>query len=411
MSYRIVAASTLVALLGTAAFADVIVVKSKGKERPLGLPSKVGPEGNEIDVTVENWRRFEQESTGLIDRDGYDGIEFRENAKKKAEFFPRADIVDYSFTTEPDAMLEGIDRMATGNYAQALGAFQEVLQDAEAREAFKVEARFKIGICYVAAGNTAKAISHFSAWPDVNSIYTPHVHRILAEIHTERNAFDKARESYAKIGGLGGATEEMKLLSQLGGVRVDIAERKFDEAEAAAKRIASGAGSLANVRAFAVALQGEAILRSGKKERLPEAQSALEAATANLDGVDESRRAHLFSTLGDVLYAQGKLEDARFPYARVFCLYTDEPAFVASSLQNCGQCFLDLSGRAKDQAEKDALLIKGMRLLGECAGRYRGTGSAREAAKTHRANKAAYDEARRRAGEVVAEEGAEAEKK
>lgn len=408
MSHRIVVSTILVALLGTEAWADVLVVQDKrGKPRILGLPSEIGE--NKTEVTLENWRRFEQESTGLIDRDGYDGFEFRERASKKAEFFPRADVQEFSYTTEPDALAEGLDRIATGSYAQALGAFQAVLQDPEARDVFKLEARYQIGRCYVAVGNVARATAHYAQWPEVNSRYTPEVLRILAEIHTGNNAFGKAREAYAKIGALAGATEEMKLRAQLGDARVDIAERKFDGAEATAKRIAAAAGTkpgLASVRTFALALQGESIRRAGDKDRLPQAQATLEGAAANLDGVDQSQRAYLFSTLGDVLYAQGKLEEARFPYARVFCLYADEPGYVANALQNCGQCFLDLSGRAKDQAAKDDLLIKGMKLLGDCAGRYRGYAAAREAAKAYRDNKAAFDEARRRAGETVAEESA-----
>ncbi|NJN14518.1 MAG: hypothetical protein HC813_02505 [Planctomycetes bacterium] len=88
-------------------------------------------------------------------------------------------------------------------------------------------------------------------------------------------------------------------------------------------------------------------------------------------------RAYLFSTLGNVIYAQGKPEEATYPYMRVVTLFPDS-SYVPGALQNAGQCLLDMAERAKDnQAASDEYLVQGMKLLAECAGRHEGVGGRR----------------------------------
>lgn len=411
MTHRAVVTTLLLALLASAASADVLVVRDKrGKLKIVGLPSKVG----DTDVDETNWQRFADQSEGFLDRHGYDGVEFRDRERKKPEFYPADEVVDLLPTTEPLGMLNGKDQMATGQWTQAFGSFQGVLGDPEARQVFRIEADFRLGQCYLATGRQQNAAAHFAKWQwaSEKSIYTPEVYRILAEIHTARKEYDKAREWYGKIAELPEATETMKYLAQLGSVRVNIEERKFDEAEANAKRIAgstSGTKPLADVHVFALTLQAEAILRSDNKDRLGEAESVLRGAASKIEGVSVTRKAHLFSTLGDVLYAQGKLEEARFPYARVFCMFTEERGFVANALQNAGQCFIDLSARQEDETKRDKMLVQGMKLLAECAGRYRGEAAARAAAVAYRKNKADYQAARKRLGDTEADAAEEGE--
>ena len=99
------------------------------------------------------------------------------------------------------------------------------------------------------------------------------------------------------------------------------------------------------------------------------------------------------------MYAQGKPEDARFEYMRVVTLYPDVPAQVAHALQNAGQCFLDMSGREKDdQAKSDELLVTGMKLLAECAGRHKSSPAARSARVTYKKRKADLEAAKKRLG-------------
>jgi Tfp pilus assembly protein PilF len=110
---------------------------------------------------------------------------------------------------------------------------------------------------------------------------------------------------------------------------------------------------------------------------------------AAAEGMSLSTRGFLFVTQGNLLYAQGKPEEARFPYMRAALMCPDS-GYEASAYLNAGQCFLDMSGReTKDQARSDMLFMNGMKLLATAAGTYRD----QDASKRYRepANKARYE--------------------
>lgn len=397
---RLTLRMTLVlALAASGAFADALLVRAKGGKLSVeGMPDKI----EEEPVTIANWKVYVTQSTGVIGRDGYDGVELLKKAgDKKGTFFPADQIVEKIFTTQPDSLLEAYDVFARGNFSQAISAYRSVAESAEAPEVYRLEALFNVGICYLQMGNVKAAQAHYAKWPGQNSTYTPEVHRILAEIHTDQKGFDKAREAYGQIGALPDLPKYWKFKARLGPVKVDIAERKFDQAEATAKSIAGEIGmdeSLVDARALALLLQAQAIFESGNKARLPEAQKILEGAS-DLAGVASDNRAAILANLGHAIYAQGKPEEAIFPYMRVVCLYPGESAQVAGALQNAGQCFLDMAGRVKnDQPASDGHLVNGMKLLAECATRYKGTAAASAAGSSYMKSKAAYEEALARRG-------------
>jgi TolA-binding protein len=380
-------------LLVPVATADVVILRKGGnKFQILGIKNKVGT----VEITVENVELFLEQSTGIIDREGYDGLDFLKNIKSKnAKTYSWAQVVRHFYSTEPDALLDGYDQMRLGAYAQANAAFEEVLDDPGVREVFKPDAYFRMGYCFYGQGNIKKVIQHFSNWSWPNSRYTPEVKRFLAEIYTSRKQFTTARDQYKKIGALPGIPPNWKYKAQLGNVKVDIAERKYADGERKAKSIAAatnGNAELADANVLAHVLQAEAILQAGEDDRLPDAEALLMRAI-DTPGAPDTTRAYLFTTLGDVQYKQGKLEDARFPYMRVVLMYPNEAGYVAHALLNAGQCFLDMSGRLidKDKALSDKYLVNAMKLLAQCAGRHRGSEPARAAAKAYRAHKPRYE--------------------
>ena len=394
-------------LLVPAADADVVVLRKGGNRlQILGIKDKIGT----VPITVDNVELFLDKSTGIIDREGYDGLDFLKNIKSKnAKTYTWAQVARHFYSTEPDALLDGYDQMRLGGYPQAIAAFKEVLDDPDARRVFKPEAYFRIGQCYYSAGNIKTAIGHFSRWTWQNSRYTPQVKQFLAEIYTSRKQFITARDQYNKIAALPGIPPNWRYKAQLGNVKVDIAEGKFAEAERTAKSIAaatSGKAELGDANVVAHVLQAEAILRAGVDERLPDAEALLTRAV-DVPNIPNATRAYLFATLGDVQYKQGKLEDARFPYMRVVLMYPNESGYVAHALLNAGQCFLDMSGRTQhvDKEKSDQYLLNAMKLLAQCARRYRGHEPARAAAKAYRAHKPRFD-AIRAAEEKAKGEGA-----
>ena len=96
-------------------------------------------------------------------------------------------------------------------------------------------------------------------------------------------------------------------------------------------------------------------------------------------------------------------DEARYAYLRVPCLYPGERGYVATALQNAGQVFIEMSQKPDiDQAISDSLFMDGMRLLGECGGRYRGTVASSRAGKLYRQHKARYEELKAQASSAAA---------
>lgn len=386
-------AMLLAALVAATASADTVVIK-KGKNRYdfLGLRSRM----NGVEVTIENWQAFADEGNAVVERVGYDAVWVKPRANsRKAEKYPLSSVVEIRYTTEPDNLLAGYDLQSTGAWGRAIGAFRAVANNNDARPVYRVEAQFQIGVTYLRGGSSKQALDHFQKWTIEDSKYTPVVYRLVGDLLTQRKKYAEARSWFEKIGALPDISEDWKLKARLGGVRVDIAERKFDEAENNARAIARAAES-ANANdslAGAYALQASAMLASGNKDKFPAAQKLAEQAVA-LEGVTDSTMAVAYSGLGDIIYAQGKPEDARFAYMRVVLLYPEESGHVAHSLENAGQCFIDMADRAKDdQAKHDDLLVKGIKLMRECYSRHRGSGSARTARSVYRKRKADYEAA------------------
>lgn len=349
----------------------------------------------ETEVTDQNWKDLIAESSGEITKEGYAAIEM----DKKS--YPMDDVADYLFGDQPQALVDGFDQMGQGNFAQAISAFQEVLGAADAREVFKIQATYQIGLCYVGAGNLANAERHFAAWKYSESVYAPQVLELLARIRTQAKRFDDARKDYAAIGALPGIGKSWTYKARIGAGGVDIEERKFADAEAAGKTIEAEVKAdpkLVDVLALAIELQSRAILLGDKSDRLPEARALLEQATG-VKGLGSTGKAALYTALGDITYKQGDPDNARIAYLRVICLWPEQDAYVARALRNAGQCFIDLYRReeAKPEGQRngDALkkyLVDGYNLLRECAAKFRGTPMAEESRRAMAEHRAKYEE-------------------
>jgi len=395
--HRFLIAMTVFCFLAPAATADYLIVKGKrkGKITFVGIKDKI----DGVVLNLANAEAFADQSTGVIVREGYDGIEIKKKAKDKSPVFYSSDrIIKRFFTTEPASLLDGFDQKALGAYPQAIGFFRQVASDGAIQPVHRAEANYQIGWCYLLAGNRNGALAHFARWQPSKSVYTPEAFRLSGVLQIARKKYKSARDFFNKILALPDITAKWKFKARLGLVSVDIAERKFDVAEKAAKKVAMQIGvkdELSGPLALAMTLQAKAILRAGNKDRLPEAQTMLERAAKLKSGT--TTRADLFATLGDVIYAQGNPDEARYAYMRVPTLYRSESGFAAHALRNAGQCFLDLCDRTEGNDKlKDELLVKGMQLLGECARRYRGRAPAREAATVYRQRKADYEAAKTR---------------
>ncbi|MHC4957180.1 MAG: tetratricopeptide repeat protein [Planctomycetota bacterium] len=389
---RLLIALLVLVVAAPVATADVVVVKKGNRYLFIGLKSEYG--GTKVDIN--NWQVFADQSTGVIEREGYDGVWVQKSAKAKPVKYPIGEVVDRQFTTEPPALLDGFDFMSTGAWAQAIRAFRSVASDAGARPVYQGQAKYFIGRCYLAAGSTKQAEKHYAGWDLTNSRYTPEVYQIMGKIKVLRKKYGEARQWFDKIAALEGIPTLWKLKSRLGGVEVDIAENKLNNAEQNAKAIAQaavGKVSLNDAQALAKALQAEAIMKGGAEPRIREAEQVARQAT-DLKKIENVTAARAWSVLGNAIYMQKKPDEARYAYMRVVTLYPEQSDFVANALLEAGNCFLDLSGAAKDdQAKSDDLLIKGIKLMRECSGRHRGRPAASQASSVYRKRKADYEAA------------------
>jgi len=376
--------------LTLAAEADCIIVKKGGRVQVLGLPTTIGDGANAIEITPENAGLYADQSVGVIETEGYDTIMFKKTAAVKAEAFPLSEVVAVFYSSEPDSLIAGEQQMQGGQFLQAIGDLRGVVNDPAAREPFKNQALFQIGVCYLNAGRVADCIKHYQGWKPINSKYTPLAFDVLAQLLTDQRKYAEARAQYDQIPKLAGIPDTWKFKARLGAVRVDTAERKYDDAERTAQAIAretQARADLADANALAQGLQAEAIWRAGRAERLADASAILDRAVV-IEGAEPSTRAFLLLTQGNLLYAQGKVEEARFPYLRAALMYPDS-GVEGLAYFNAGQCFIDMSGRleGKDQAKSDKYLVDGMKLLATAAGQYRQA----DAAKRYRENKARYE--------------------
>ena len=221
----------------------------------------------------------------------------------------------------------------------------------------------------------------------------------MNNVHRSKREYKKARARYASIAKLEGITDDWKYRSRLGGVRVSLAESDYDRAENTAKQVVSATGNnadLANAHVLALTLQAESMRLAGANDRMAEAESLLVRARGT-KGAEANTRAEMLVTLGHVYYAQGKLEEARFPYLRVVSLYGNSLVSGAARL-NAGQVLIDMSGRLDgkpaEQAKSDKLLLSGIKLLAECITKNRGSGAAKSARSVWKQNKARYDKIR-----------------
>lgn len=381
----------VLAVLGSAAGADCIVLKKGGKLTLWGAPQTIGNPPNQIEVTPENIDLYSEQTTGVIDSEGYDGVVCRKSKEsKQTETFPWSEVDRVLYSSEPDALGTGLTNMEQGNWLQAVNDFKDVAEDASVRDTFKYRALYLMGVCYYNAGRPKDCIAHLKAWKPVNSTFTPEAYRMLAELLTDQRQFAPARAQYEEISKLPNIPDAWKVKARLGAVKVDAAERKFDDAERTAQGIAretQGRPELADANVLALVLQADVIWKSGKADRLPEAAAILDRAVP-IEGATDETRAYLFLTQGNILYAQKKTEEARFPYMRAALMYPDS-GYDGLAYLNAGTCFLDMSGQfdGKDQAKSDDYLVKGMQLLATAAGRYRNP----EAAKRYRENKPRYE--------------------
>lgn len=363
--------ATTALLLAAAAAADAILL-ANGKI--VGFPDAV-------EVDAASFESRADQSTGTITLDGYAGVEM--NRKK----YKIEEVKAVVYKDEPQSLAEGYDLFGQGQYADAIQAFQETLKDPEARDVFKSAANFHIGLCFASAGNLQAAEKHFAGWSDQPSKWTPIVHRILGRIRIASKNFPGARAAFDAIGKLPEVPRSWILAARLGGVEVDLAERKFTEAEGNAKSVFNEAKTdpaFNDAQAYAQTLVAGAILRAGSKERFAEAQSLLEQAAA-LTGASGETRARLFSTLGDVVYAQGKPAEAREPYMRVVTMFPDSDD-APHALYNAAQCFTDIwkQEEAKPEGQRDVeksryYLTAAGDLCGEFFRRFRTSAEAEEA--------------------------------
>jgi len=402
---RIPAILLLAAFAASTAAADVLIVESRGKPKIEGLDDEI--DGTE--VTLDNWRIFLPKSEGVVLEHNYDSVLWKRNERtRREETFPIAQVIEVALAPgkRHPALDEGYQYLAQRNLAGAIRAYQECASDEKARPVDRHEASFQVGYTYAAFGRLKSAKGHFEKWNGGKSIHTPEAYRLLAEIYTGEQKFADARKTYQRIIDLPDLPDALKLKGEAGLVKVDIAERNYEEAErkaAALARTASRDEKLNDGRAFAMGLQAQAIIFAKDEKRLPESEQILRSAL-ELASLTDSTKAFLYSTLGDALYAQRKLREARFPYMRVVELYPEESGYVANSLLNAGNCFIDLAGEAQNNGNEATYcdyMIKGMLLISECGLKHKGTTAARQAGGVWRKNKAAYEACKKKQATTV----------
>jgi len=380
MKRSILAAFVALLVVAGSAPADVVITK---KGRIYGLPSKI----NRVDVTPHVAKQNLSKSRGNISAYGYRGLTFTRG--KKNTLIPYAGIVYEAFTEEDADWADGMRNLDIGDFGQALAAFQDCVKSAEARPIFMIDSTYWSIICLASQGNWRAATPMLSSWKFPDSRWTLQVNRILGERYIFKKNYAAARKAFAATIALPEIGAVHKLKAKLGGVKVDLAEKKFNDAKTNLTVIATQAKREKNADDVLVliAVLNAKLAMASDDGNLEKAKKDLQEA-AKLDVVD---KAALYEGLGNVQFKMGDHDGARYAYLRVITMYPGEVNIVSNSLLSAGQCFLNLYEKAKNDEQTDEAcqyLTEGMTLLKQAGGaRYRN----KEARKTYRQYKPALD--------------------
>jgi hypothetical protein len=230
----------------------------------------------------------------------------------------RAELLDKALTEYKELDAQAREEAAVHRYLQFKIAELTALLARE--DASKVDA--------AVAALTAYKSDFASGWEVVPSL------RLLAQLLEEKADFAGASQAYADLSGLPGLPRNLKLESDMAGVRVLLRGGKFPEAEARLKDLEKDLPPDDPQRTFVDVCVVQAQMAQGKLDTAEgKLQAVLKATT------DSAIRSIAHNLLGDYYRLKGQLDEAFWNYLRVDVLYNQDRDEHAKALLQLSKLF------------------------------------------------------------------------
>ncbi len=191
-------------------------------------------------------------------------------------------------------------------------------------------------------GDAIKALSTFvSAHP--KSRHALAAHELLTELQLYKGDFAGARKTAADLSKLPSASTRGTILQ----ARIDVKQKKFNEALAAAETVVSSSGKNSASKRDALLVKAEALAGLAK---YPEAEAAAREVMKGAGAEDAQVQAAAYNTLGDCLVAAGKKNEAVYAYLHTDLVFFKNKDEHAKALARLVKLFREL--KRDDRAQE-----------------------------------------------------------
>ena len=346
---------------------DCIKLKNGKWKQPGPKPEVTKPTQSDYDSSPYN-----------VTSENYDKISFimkLGNAKPMKQTLDTAKVEKVFFNPFPPAYRAAAELMNAGDYPGAIGKFQTLANDRQARKWVRILALMDVARIHEAGGNLAGILG---AWEKLakdfpRSRYVPKAFIQIGLTHLANNDVKAAKASFARLGRLSGLPAGQKMLAQYYLILIKQKQGQLKQALSEYRSLLSKSENNEELKEVAILSRlgiGTCLNGTGKyDEALAFFQKIADSAK------DPAVLAGAFNGLGNCYYKKNQWKDALLAFLRVEVLYDEDPEQTAHALLHSGRCFAFMSGSGLGEDSK----LRAKMQFSKCSSRFPGTAIAQQA--------------------------------
>jgi tetratricopeptide (TPR) repeat protein len=263
---------------------------------------------------------------------------------------PIDQIASVKYDGQPASLGLAESRESNGSLTEAVELYNKSATEASDKP-FVVE-KAQIGRARVLAelgmtdpkmlGDAIRTLSNFiSSHP--KSRHALSAHELLAELQLYKADFTGASKTASDLAKLPSAGSRGTILQ----ARIDVKQKKYNEALAAADTVVSSSGKNSASKRDALLVKAEALAGLGK---YPEAEAAAREVMKGAGAEDAQVQAAAYNTMGDCLIAAGKKNEALYAYLHTDLVFFKNKDEHAKALARLVKLFREL--KRDDRAQE-----------------------------------------------------------
>jgi tetratricopeptide (TPR) repeat protein len=320
-----------------------------------------------------------------VTSENYDKITFSMkigNAKPMKQTLDTAKVEKVFFNPFPPAYRAAAELMNAGDYPGAIGKFQALANDRQARSWVRILALMDVARIHEAGGNLPGILG---AWEKLakdfpKSRYVPKAFIQIGLTHLANNDVKAAKASFARLGRLAGLPPGQKMLAQYYLILIKQKQGEAAKNQSMLRQALSEYRSLLNKSENNEELKEVAILARLGIGTCLRGVGQYDEALAFFQKIADSAKdpavlAGAFNGLGNCYYKKNQWKDALLAFLRVEVLYDEDPEQTAHALLNSGRCFAFMSGSGLGEDSK----LRAKMQFSKCFSRFPGTSIAQQA--------------------------------